>query len=176
MYSYLLKATLLWAALASCRSLVVNTTSGTVVGLINGTTPDVTQFLGVPFAKPPTGELRFLPPVAAVKAKRTIDATQYPLACPQFESASKNVYSFDAREFLINRGATSEDCLKASIWVPSSAVPGESSSAGKPSVKGLPVIVWIYGMCMSCLRCIFHHGLRGNQQLGVHTYTGGRNC
>jgi acetylcholinesterase len=151
MYSNLFKATLLWAASASCQSLVVNTTSGTVVGLINGTTPDVTQFLGVPFAKAPTGALRFLPPIAAVKAKSPIDATQFPLACPQFESASKNVYSVDAREFLITRGATSEDCLKASIWVPSSAVPAKTSSARSSGVKGLPIIVWIYGMCTCCL-------------------------
>lgn len=146
MISELYKAALLWATSAACQSLLVNTTSGPVVGLINGTTPAVTQFLGVPFAEPPTGSLRFAPPVAVTKKNSTIDATQYPLACPQYESASKSVYSVDAREFLINRGATSEDCLKASIWVPSSAVPGAGTcSSGKTSDRGLPIIVWIYG-------------------------------
>jgi acetylcholinesterase len=139
--------TLLHAASITCQSLIIKTTSGTIAGLINGTTPDVTQFLGVPFGKPPTGRLRFLPPVAAAKSDSTIDATRYPLACPQYESASKSTYSVDAREFLIGRGETGEDCLKASIWVPSFAVPG-----GGQSGKGLPIIVWIYGMYLSLVR------------------------
>jgi acetylcholinesterase len=125
--------------------LVVNTTSGPIVGLINGTTPDVTQFLGVPFAKPPTGSLRFTLPLTAAKVNSTIDATQYPLACPQYESASKSVPSVDARGFLITRGATSEDCLKASIWDSSPAVPGSGGSSSSRSSKKVPIIAWIYG-------------------------------
>jgi carboxylesterase type B len=108
----------------------MTTTSGPIAGHINGITPGVTQLLSVPFAKPPTGHLRFFPPVTAAKSSSTIDATQYPLASPPFESASKSAYSVDAREFLTSRGATSEDCLKACIWVPSLTVPGGTSAAG----------------------------------------------
>ncbi|KAB8274055.1 Alpha/Beta hydrolase protein [Aspergillus minisclerotigenes] len=47
---------------AAALSLTVDTTVGRLYGMVNGSTPEVVQFLGVPFAQPPLGELRFAPP------------------------------------------------------------------------------------------------------------------
>src|SRR4051812_41286483 len=44
-------------------SLTVETTSGPVTGFINGTTPHVAQFLGIPYAEPPVGSRRWLPSI-----------------------------------------------------------------------------------------------------------------
>jgi hypothetical protein len=42
----------------------VNTTSGLVSGHIASNTTAVSEYLGIPFAKPPLGDLRFAPPQA----------------------------------------------------------------------------------------------------------------
>ncbi|KAB8337128.1 hypothetical protein FH972_021432 [Carpinus fangiana] len=118
------------------RGLTVKTSSGVVHGFINKTTPAVRQFLGIPFAQPPTDELRWLPPRALKhKSKHVIDGTHYPPACPQYEGGA-SVYTRDVREFIPNPSvAQSEDCLRLSVWAPV-----------KPKTrKPLPVFVWIYG-------------------------------
>ncbi|KAH8665915.1 Alpha/Beta hydrolase protein [Tricladium varicosporioides] len=117
------------------NSLIVGTTVGTVYGLINGTTPNVAQFLGIPYAEPPVGPRRWLPAVSKAPVG-IIDATSISPACPQFESTITSVYNVDARNFLIS-GPTSEDCLTLNIWAP-------VTSASNCSEK-LPVLVWIYG-------------------------------
>ncbi|CAE6532260.1 unnamed protein product [Rhizoctonia solani] len=78
-------------------------------------------FLSVPFAKPPTGALRFKPPVAwtPTGSNPTINATIYGPSCPQ------GISDFP--------GSTSEDCLTVDIWKPSNIT------------EKLPVMVWIYG-------------------------------
>jgi len=129
---------LLWVSrcCTAISSLSVNTTVGEVQGIINGTHPDVAQFLGIPFAEPPIANLRWERPVAKIPVEGSIDATSFSPSCPQYETSSPSVYTIDAREFLIS-GPTSEDCLTLSIWAPY----GSSKSTG----KHLPVIVWIYG-------------------------------
>ena len=120
---------------AAVNSLRVDTAVGTVYGIINGTTPDVAQFLGIPYAEPPVGDLRWLPSTAKSPAA-SIDATTFSPSCPQYESAIPSVYNIDARDFLIS-GPTSEDCLTLNIWAP---VSGKNNCTEK-----LPVLVWIYG-------------------------------
>lgn len=117
-------------------SLRVDTTVGTVYGLINGTTPNVAQFLGIPFAEPPVGELRWSPPTVKSPVSR-IDATSFSPSCPQYESSIPSTYNIDSRGFLITPGKTSEDCLTLNIWAP-------VTTQGNCTQK-LPVIVWIYG-------------------------------
>jgi acetylcholinesterase len=119
--------------LVSAHFLSVNTTVGTVIGLINGTTPDVVQYLGIPYAEPPVGDLRWTVPTPKTPLTQ-IDATSLGASCPQYNGAAPNIWDTDAPEFVIY-GPTSEDCLTLNVWAPSR----------QHSLEKLPVIVWLYG-------------------------------
>lgn len=132
---------------AQAPQLTVETTTGTVTGLINGTTPSVRQFLSIPFAQPPVGSLRWLPPQALkTNSSQRIDATRYPPSCPQFLSAVPSVYNQDIPPWIPYRydqpaaaGASlqtsSEDCLYLGIWTPTNAT----------KTSSLPVLFFITG-------------------------------
>ena len=104
---------------AQASSLVVNTTSGVFQGVsvANGTE----RWLGIPFAQPPVGELRFKAPVPITSPLEGLRiATDFGSACPQAPA---------------NLGAPiSEDCLYINIWRPT----------GTASSEKLPVLAWIY--------------------------------
>ncbi|KAG8777684.1 hypothetical protein FRC12_000256 [Ceratobasidium sp. 428] len=90
------------------------------VGLRDSTSPGQDYFLGIPFAQPPVGPLRFKPPVPWSRDnKRIVNATQNGYTCVQ------------AARF--TNDSISEDCLTLNIWKPT-----------KINEK-LPVLVWIYG-------------------------------
>ena len=111
----------------------------------------VHQFLGIPFAIPPTGNLRFKKPKPVQKwSPKVIEATDWPASCLQ-NNRLMGLIQFAKNEF-------SEDCLYLNVWTPglpgqSSGLPGQSSglpgqSSGLPgqsSEKLKPVFVWIYG-------------------------------
>ncbi len=101
---------------------VITTRLGKAKGL---TTDDVQSFLGIRYAEPPFGDLRFLPPVAASAWKGTLDATEYPNRPMQ-----PRLLGTMGQE---TAGALSEDCLFLNITTPS--VEGD----------GRPVMVWIHG-------------------------------
>ncbi|KAG9094923.1 hypothetical protein FRC06_010334 [Ceratobasidium sp. 370] len=89
------------------------------VGLRN-TTANQDYFLGIPFAEPPVGPLRFKPPVPWSRGKVTVvNATQDGHSCVQSTIWTNNTMS--------------EDCLTLNIWKPTNVT-------GK-----LPVMAWIYG-------------------------------
>ncbi|KAI0968148.1 Alpha/Beta hydrolase protein [Xylaria arbuscula] len=112
--------------------LKIETTSGEVHGFINHTAPHVRQFLGIPYAEPPVGKLRFLPPVSK-KDAGPIDATAYPPACLQQSSPGvESIYTEFMQQFLIN-GGSSEDCLYVNIYAPLS------------TSHELPVLIYIPG-------------------------------
>jgi acetylcholinesterase len=124
--------------LESCtalRSLEVNTTVGTAYGLINGTTPHVVQFLGIPYAEPPIGSLRWAAPVPK-SPQDSIDATIYSPSCPQLADPGPDVYTVDAPQFYINN-PTSEDCLTVNVWAP--------LTTSNRHTEKFPVLVWIFG-------------------------------
>lgn len=81
----------------------------------NFTEPFSLAFLGVPYAEPPVGDLRFRTPVPLDTDKlrendAIIDATSYPNFCVQ-----GSIGEGDAG------GAGSEDCLKINIYTPVNA-------------------------------------------------------
>jgi carboxylesterase type B len=97
--------------------LLVETTSGAVKGFVNHTAPDVRQFLGVPFAEPPVGDLRFARPQKKQHGG-IIKAFSLPNSCmQQFDTSASTIYTEYESEFLIS-GGNSEDCLYLSIWAP----------------------------------------------------------
>jgi hypothetical protein len=55
---------------------IVDTTSGPVQGTASTLRPDVSAYLGIPFAQPPTGDLRFAAPVPVTQTSDVINATQ----------------------------------------------------------------------------------------------------
>ncbi|KAI9927242.1 hypothetical protein ASPWEDRAFT_144037 [Aspergillus wentii DTO 134E9] len=121
----------LLAAGAAASNLQIDTSSGFVQGGVNSSYPNVRHFLGIPFAKPPVDNLRWLPPQPVEHHDSLINGTVMPPACPQSSGANTpfGIYSPDT----LIAGGTSEDCLKLSIWAPNN---------GK---KDLPVIIWFYG-------------------------------
>lgn len=117
------------------EALIVKTTSGEIHGFINHTSPDVRQFLGIPYAEAPIGDLRFAPPKTKTKGA-AIKATTYGASCMQQTSTTKTIYTEYMREFLIE-GPTSEDCLFVHVWAPK-----QKKKTGK---RGLPVLLYIPG-------------------------------
>ncbi|CAH1786023.1 unnamed protein product [Owenia fusiformis] len=82
------------------------------------------RFLGIPFADPPVGTLRFKPPQQlSATWNETREATTYPAICVQHQWPQLPQFE------------TSEDCLYLSIWAP-----GDGSSTEPKAV-----MVWIYG-------------------------------
>ena len=87
-----------------------------------GRDPAITVFRGVPYAKPPVGELRFRPPAEPEgwEGIRTFDSFSRP--CIQSGRPGEGEME------------TAEDCLTLNIYTP--AVSEE---------EHLPVMFWIYG-------------------------------
>eukprot|EP00656_Telonema_subtile_P049793 TRINITY_DN6271_c0_g1_i4.p1 TRINITY_DN6271_c0_g1~~TRINITY_DN6271_c0_g1_i4.p1 ORF type:complete len:580 (+),score=102.62 TRINITY_DN6271_c0_g1_i4:1425-3164(+) len=118
---------LISAALLIHGAFAARVTVNTSLGALSGTalSDGVQQFLGIPYAAPPTGALRFRPAAPAVPWRGELDATGYGAPCVQpdvwFVPFSSN--------------QTREDCLTLNIWSPPGAIPSSN----------LPCLVWIHG-------------------------------
>jgi para-nitrobenzyl esterase len=99
---------------------LVATDRGSVQGSVAGKTR---VFLGIPFAAPPVGDLRWKAPQPAAAWSDVLAATARGPACAQLGALSPK---FDS--------SSSEDCLTLNIWAPAAA--GASAA---------PVLVWIHG-------------------------------
>lgn len=86
----------------------------------------VRAFLGIPYAAPPVGELRWKAPEPPSRWKGTRDASSYGARCMQGE-----VYD----DMVFQDSGPSEDCLFLNVYTPADAT--ESSK--------LPVMFWIHG-------------------------------
>ncbi len=105
------------SALPEARGLVLSTARGPLAGkALDG---GVRAFLGVPFAAPPVGALRWRPPAEAPSWTAPRDATAVGFACPQLTTPSY--------------ARAEEDCLTLNVWTP----PGGAARK--------PVLAWIPG-------------------------------
>jgi para-nitrobenzyl esterase len=84
----------------------------------------VRAYLGIPFAAPPVGNLRWQPPQPVHPWQGVLAANQFSPACMQAAPANSNPGT-------IRR---SEDCLYLNVWTPAVS-----------ASQRLPVLVWIYG-------------------------------
>jgi carboxylesterase type B len=104
----------------------VRTTSGTLSGVPGKNAAGTTAYLGIPFARPPVGALRFRAPVRLQAPDTARNASKYGQDCPG----------------TINLGGAgpgvpgiTDDCLYLNVWAP-------------PRASGAPakaVLVWLYG-------------------------------
>jgi para-nitrobenzyl esterase len=96
---------------------VIVTDQGPLRGL---TASGENQYLGIPYAAPPLGSLRWMPPQPAADFNGVFQATKFGRICTQ-----------------LNRGMVvgGEDCLTLNVYVPDV----------EPSGDGFPVMVWIHG-------------------------------
>lgn len=64
--------------LKASRDTTVQTSNGFIVGHEAPNTSKVIEYLGIPYAQPPIGDLRFAAPVAyAGNARSTLDASEF---------------------------------------------------------------------------------------------------
>jgi para-nitrobenzyl esterase len=107
---------------AASKAPEVKTASGKVEGKADG---PVQAFLGIPYAAPPVGDLRWKPPAPAAKWSGVRKATDFGAHCMQGP-----IYG----DMKFRDPGGSEDCLTLNVWVPANS-----------ASKKLPVMVWIYG-------------------------------
>ncbi|KAH9845379.1 acetylcholinesterase precursor [Teratosphaeria destructans] len=116
----------------------VQITSGTVIGHPATDAPQVGEYLGIPYAQPPLGNLRFAPP-QPYRSDRTISASSHGHNCPSRSAAVPSgalpptVYNLLADLGQVG-DQQNEDCLYINVW-------------NKPQSGAVnkPVLVWIHG-------------------------------
>ncbi|XP_036044846.1 pyrethroid hydrolase Ces2e-like isoform X2 [Onychomys torridus] len=109
-------------------SPIRNTHTGQVRGSlvhVKGTKAGVHTFLGIPFAKPPVGPLRFAPPEAPEPWSGVRDGTTYPARCLQNDDMM-NSEGLKMLKFIMPPISMSEDCLYLNIYTPTHAHEGSN--------------------------------------------------
>jgi para-nitrobenzyl esterase len=101
--------------------LVVTTADGAVRGKAVAATD---EYLGIPYAAPPVGALRWQPPKPPAPWHGVRSAASFAPHCPQPSSA-------------FGVASTSEDCLYLNVFTPAGL-----QGAG---ARNLPVMVWVHG-------------------------------
>ncbi|XP_008824809.1 cholinesterase, partial [Nannospalax galili] len=114
------------------EDIIITTKAGKVRGLslpvLGGM---VTAFLGIPYAQPPLGRLRFKKPQPLNKWSEVWNATKYANSC--YQNTDQTFPGFHGSEMWNPNTDLSEDCLYLNVWTP------------VPKPKNATVMVWIYG-------------------------------
>lgn len=112
--------------------------------------PGENEYLGIPYARPPVGSLRWRPPQPPARFKGVFQAIRFGNSCTQPDSS----------------GVTfgSEDCLTLNIYTPD-----EKQNQNKH--LGLPVMVWIHGGSLVTGGGSFYDPARIVKQSGVIVVT-----
>ena len=119
---------------ATLPALVVETTGGRVRGaMVEG----ITAFKAIPYAAPPVGPLRFLPPRPLDPWAGIRDATQYAGHAPQAGLRAATRPELETFSGPPDASPESEDCLTLHVWT--------------PRIDGArrPVMVWLHGGAFS---------------------------
>ncbi|KAK0552245.1 hypothetical protein OC844_006466 [Tilletia horrida] len=112
---------------------------GTVVGYTNCVDGvAINNFLGMPYAEPPTGARRFAKPVPVGRGEEVIQAKEYGHICWQVVAQN---YPLDKMD---------EDCLTINVMAPANARPGSK----------LPVMFWHHGGGFTTGASTYHNGSR----------------
>ncbi|KFY14064.1 hypothetical protein V492_02876 [Pseudogymnoascus sp. VKM F-4246] len=123
----------------------VHTQGGPVSGHAASVAQNVSTYLGIPYAKPPIGDLRFAPPEGYFN-HTPIDGSKFGHSCPQSNvfggsapphTEGKNLTAAGLAAFAdltYGYADSSEDCLTLNVWT-------------KPQFgeKHKAVLIWIYG-------------------------------
>eukprot|EP00095_Tigriopus_kingsejongensis_P004712 maker-scaffold276_size226481-snap-gene-1.31 protein:Tk04712 transcript:maker-scaffold276_size226481-snap-gene-1.31-mRNA-1 annotation:"hypothetical protein DAPPUDRAFT_10046" len=127
-------------------SPIIDTRQGKVQGLVQVFSKydqevSVARFTGIPFAAPPVGSLRYMPPVSTPPWREVRNVSTFRPVCPQvfprqlvnqsFASQGKTKEFESLRQRLESQ---SEDCLYLNVFAPNQGVKGR-----------LPVVVFIHG-------------------------------
>ncbi|KAF7865532.1 uncharacterized protein EAF02_009955 [Botrytis sinoallii] len=132
----------------------VNTTSGQVAGHPSPKKPAVYEYLGIPFAQPPIGDLRFAPP-QPFTGNESLNGTNFGYTCPKLFSDELSLIPSNFPDVVDNYTASgisildtftqagdgprnNEDCLTLNVWVPK---PAQAPVVGTKKA----VMIWIYG-------------------------------
>jgi para-nitrobenzyl esterase len=123
------------ASTVSSSEPLVQINAGTLRGSNAGS---VVAFRGIPYARPPVGQLRWQPPQPALSWQGARDALQPGSACTQrtsglipFIAPMAQAYGSNFEQPPVK---SSEDCLYLDVWVPE-----------WPVKHALPVMVWLHG-------------------------------
>ena len=99
--------------------------SGPISGGLDG---DVWTYLGIPYAAPPVGELRWKEPQPVEPWEDVLACDDFGPACPQ------PPWPYPVVSGIMDVDEQDEDCLYLNVWTP----------AESPDER-MPVMVWIYG-------------------------------
>jgi para-nitrobenzyl esterase len=116
-------------SISSLTAQVVQTAQGKISG-VKSLDSAVTVFKGVPFAAPPTGDLRWRAPQPPASWQGVRKTDEFGASCMQLKAGERLPWT---REFMV-QNSISDDCLYLNIWTPRT-----NASAN------LPVIVFIHG-------------------------------